>query len=144
MGRPLRTAKTVDGNFHTGAIGASSGTGEQITMQAFVTGGSANVTTTVEQKGTKRFRCTTSDGTETCTLVAKASGSLAAGECSLVATDSDGNTAYVTKLTSNYVTLYNIDSTQFGMSSAGDEARALWLDDQDTAVSEESVLIVTA
>ena len=144
MGRPLRRAETVDGNFHTGAIGASSGTGQQITMQAYVDGGSANVTTEIVQKGTKRFRCTTSDGTQTCTLVSKASGSLAAGECSLVATDSAGNTAYVTKLTSNYASLYNIDSTQFGMSSAGDEARALWLDDQDTAVEDVSVLIVTA
>ena len=51
MGRPLRRAETVDGNFHVGAIGASGGTGQQITMQAFVTGGSANVTTEVIQKG---------------------------------------------------------------------------------------------
>jgi hypothetical protein len=108
-------------------------------MQAFVTGGSANVTTEVIQKGTKKFRVTTSDGTETCQLVAVASGSLAAGQCSLVATDSDGNTAYVTKLTSNYVTLENIDSTQF---ATGD--RALWVDDQTSAVEDVSVQIVTA
>jgi hypothetical protein len=139
MGRPLRRAETVDGNFHTGAIGPSAGTGQQITMQAFVEGGSANVTTEIVQKGTKKFRVTTSDGTQTCQLVAVASGSLAAGQCSLVATDSDGNTAYVTKLTSNYATLENIDSTQF---ATGD--RALWLDDTASAVANVSVLLVTA
>ena len=139
MGRPLRRAETVGGNFHVGAIGASSGTGQQITMQAFVDGGSANVTTEVIQKGTKKFRVTTSDGTQTCQLVAVASGSLAAGQCSLVATDSDGNTAYVTKLTQNYVTLTNIDSTQF---ATGD--RAQWVDDQTSAVENVSVQIVTA
>ena len=139
MGRPLRRAETVGGNFHVGAIGASSGTGEQITMQAFVTSGSANVTTEIVQKGTKKFRVTTSDGTETCQLVAVASGSLAAGQCSLVATDSDSNTAYVTKITQNYVTLTNIDSTQF---ATGD--RAQWVDDQTSAVENVSVQIVTA
>ena len=139
MGRPLRRAETVGGNFHVGAIGASSGTGQQITMQAFVDGGSANVTTEVIQKGTKKFRVTTSDGTETCQLVAVASGSLAAGQCSLVATDSESNTAYVTKITQNYVTLENIDSTQF---ATGD--RAQWVDDQTSAVEDVSVQIVTA
>ena len=139
MGRPLRRAETVGGNFHVGAIGASSGTGQQITMQAFVDGGSANVTTEVIQKGTKKFRVTTSDGTQTCQLVAVASGSLAAGQCSLVATDSESNTAYVTKLTQNYVTLTNIDSTQF---ATGD--RAQWVDDQTSAVENVSVQIVTA
>ena len=139
MGRPLRRAETVGGNFHVGAIGASGGTGQQITMQAFVDGGSANVTTEVIQKGTKKFRVTTSDGTQTCQLVAVASGALAAGQCSLVATDSDGNTAYVTKLTQNYVTLTNIDSTQF---ATGD--RAQWVDDQTSAVENVSVQIVTA
>jgi len=139
MGRPLRRAETVGGNFHVGAIGASGGTGQQITMQAYVDGGSANVTTEVIQKGTKKFRVTTSDGTQTCQLVAVASGALAAGQCSLVATDSDGNTAYVTKLTQNYVTLENIDSTQF---ATGD--RAQWVDDQTSAVENVSVQIVTA
>ena len=139
MGRPLRRAETVGGNFHVGAIGASSGTGQQITMQAFVDGGSANVTTEVIQKGTKKFRVTTSDGTQTCQSVAVASGSLAAGQCLLVATDSDSNTAYVTKITQNYVTLTNIDSTQF---ATGD--RAQWVDDQTSAVENVSVQIVTA
>ena len=147
MGRPLRTRETVVANPNgsstniekTGVIGLSSKSGEQITMQAFVTGGSAGVTTTIIQKGTHRFRCTTSDGTETCTLTAVASGSLAAGQCSLVATDSESNTAYVTKLTQNYVTLTNIDSTQF---ATGD--RAQWVDDQTSAVENVSVQIVTA
>ena len=102
MGRPLRTAKTVDGNFHTGAIGADSGTGEQVRMIAYVTGGSANNTSSITQKGTHRFRCTTSDGTETCTLTAVASGSLAAGQCQLNATDSAGGTYFASKITGRH------------------------------------------
>ena len=73
MGRPIKSART--GN--TGAavntvlpIGTSGLGGNQMIFKAFVTSGSANDTTVIEQKGTKRFRCTTSDGTETCTLTA--------------------------------------------------------------------------
>jgi hypothetical protein len=139
MGRPLRRAETVDGNFHTGDIGATAGTGEQIQMIAFVTGGSANNTTEIVQKGTKKFRCTTSDGTETCQLVAVASGSLAAGQCSLTATDSDGNNCFVTKITNNYVTVTNIDSTQF---ATGD--RVLWVNDQVSPTENTTIQIVTA
>ena len=39
MGRPLRTAETVDGTAKSGVIGAQSAAGQQIQMIGFVTGG---------------------------------------------------------------------------------------------------------
>ena len=131
MGRPLRTAKTVDGNFHTGAIGADSGTGEQVRMIAFVTGGSANNTSSITQKGTHRFRCTTSDGTETCTLTAVASGSLAAGQCQLTATDSAAGTYFVSRIGPNWIEIGALGTGS--QVAVGD--RVQWVDDQTSAVA---------
>ena len=139
MGRPLRTRETVVANPNgsstniekEGVIGLSSKSGEQITMQAFVTGGSANVTTTIIQKGTHRFRCTTSDGTETLTLTAVASGSLAEGQCQLTATDSDAGTYYVSRIGPNWIEIGALGTgTQV---AAGD--RVQWVDDQTSAVA---------
>ena len=139
MGRPLRTRETVVANPNgsstniekTGVIGLSSKSGEQITMQAFVTGGSANVTTTIIQKGTHRFRCTTSDGTETLTLTAVASGSLAAGQCQLTATDSDAGTYFVSRIGPNWIEIGALGTGS--QVAVGD--RVQWLDDQQSAVA---------
>ena len=139
MGRPLRTRETVVANPNgsstnvekTGVIGLSSKSGEQITMQAFVTGGSANVTTTIIQKGTHRFRCTTSDGTETCTLTAVASGSLAAGQCQLTATDSDTNTYFVSRIGPNWIEIGALGTGS--QVAVGD--RVQWVDDQTSTVA---------
>ena len=38
MGRPLKTAKTVAGSEKKGAIGLNTETGEQIRMDAYITG----------------------------------------------------------------------------------------------------------
>ena len=139
MGRPLRTRETVVANPNgsstniekTGVIGLSSKSGEQITMQAYVTGGSANVTTTIIQKGTHRFRCTTSDGTETCTLTAVASGSLAEGQCQLTATDSDTNTYFVSRIGPNWIEIGALGTGS--QVAVGD--RVQWVDDQTSAVA---------
>ena len=139
MGRPLRTRETVVANPNgsstniekTGVIGLSSKSGEQITMQAYVTGGSANVTTTIIQKGTHRFRCTTSDGTETCTLTAVASGSLAAGQCQLTATDSDTNTYFVSRIGPNWIEIGALGTGS--QVAVGD--RVQWVDDQTSTVA---------
>jgi len=131
MGRPLRTAKTVDGNFHVGDIGADSGTGEQIQMIAYVTGGSANNTSSITQKGTHRFRVTTSDGTETCTLKAVASGSLAEGECQLTATDSAAGTYFVSRVSNNWIEIGALGTGS--QVAVGD--RVQWVNDQTSAVA---------
>jgi len=131
MGRPLRTAKTVDGNAHEGVIGADSASGEQIRMIAFVTGGSANNTSSITQKGTHRFRCTPSDGTETCTLTAVASGSLAEGQCQLTATDSAGGTYFVSRVGPNWIEIGALGTGS--QVAVGD--RVQWVDDQTSAVA---------
>lgn len=131
MGRPLRSRETVDSTEKTGVIGDSSKSGQQITMQAFVSGGSANVTTNIIQKGTHRFRCTTSDGTETCTLTAVASGSLTAGQCQLTATDSAAGTYFVSRITNNWIEIGALGTGS--QVAVGD--RVQWVDDQTSAVA---------
>ena len=130
MGRPLRRAETVDGSFHTGAIGADTGTGQQIQMKAFVTGGSVNNTSEIIQKGTKRFRVTTSDGTETLTLTSVVHGSLSAGQCQLTATDSAGGTYFVSRITTNWIEIGALGTGS--QVAVGD--RVQWIDDTATAV----------
>jgi|TARA_B100002019_G_scaffold242285_1_gene218554 hypothetical protein len=105
MGRPIKTAKT--GN--TGAavntalpIGTSGLSGNQMIFKAFVTSGSVNDTTVIEQKGNKRFRCTTSDGTETLTLTSVVHGSLSAGQCQVTGTDSAGGTYFASQITGRH------------------------------------------
>lgn len=129
MGRPLKLAETVDSTVKapaantTGTIGNTSVTGStQIQFTGYVTGGSANSGYATKQTGSKTFKITTSDGTEDLLLTAVASGSLTAGQCQLTATDSDGDTYYVSKITSRYVTLVPNNGTQFTSGQ-----RALWV-----------------
>jgi hypothetical protein len=113
MGRPLKKQVGVPANT-SGTIGPTGGAGStQIQFTGVVTGGSANTGGANSQKGAKTFNITTSDGTEDLLLVAVASGSLTDGQCQLTATDSDAGTYYVSKLTSNYVTLVPNDGVQF-------------------------------
>ena len=108
MGRPIKSAETVESTSKLAAsgttlpIGASGLGGNQIIMKAFVTSGSANDTTIVIQKGTKRFRCTTSDGTETLTLTSVVHGSLSAGQCQITGTDNAGGTYFASKITGRH------------------------------------------
>ena len=71
-------------------------------FKAFVTGGSAKDTTNIIQKGNKKFRVTTSDGTETCVLTAVVHGSLAAKQVQVTGTDSAGGTYFASKLTGRH------------------------------------------
>jgi len=135
MGRPLRTAETVDGNFHTGAIGADAGTGQQIRMIAYIPeadGGSSAVNTSVvKQKGTHRFRVTTVQGTGTCTLRPLASGSLAAGECQLTATDSASGTYFVSRVSPNWIEIGALGTGS--QVAVGD--RVQWVNTGESAVA---------
>jgi hypothetical protein len=122
MGRPLKLTETVDSTLKVGQIGNTSQTGNQIQFTGFVTGGAAKTGYASRQTGAKTFKVTTADGTADLLLTAQASSSLSAGECQLTATDSDGDTYYVSKITNNYVTLVPNDGSQF---SSG--ARAQWV-----------------
>jgi hypothetical protein len=83
-------------------IGASGLGGNQMIMKGFVDGASAQDTTVIIQKGTKRFRCTTAGGTETLTLVPVVHGSIASGQCQITGTDSAGGTYFASKLTGRH------------------------------------------
>ena len=122
MGRPLKLTETVGGTLKVGQIGDTAQSGNQIQFTGFVTGGSANTGYASKQTGSKTFKITTGDGTADLVLTAVASGSLAAGECQLTATDSAGGTYYVSKITNNYVTLVPATGSQF---SSGE--KALWV-----------------
>ena len=108
MGRPIKSAETVGGTSKVAAantalpIGSSGLSGNQMIMQAFVTSGSANATTEIIQKGNKKFRVTTSDGTETCVLTAVVHGSLAAAQCQITGTDSAGGTYFASQITGRH------------------------------------------
>jgi len=108
MGRPIKSAETVGGTSKVAAsgttlpIGSSALGGNQIIMKAFVTGGSAQDTTNVIQKGNKKFRVTTATGTETCVLTSVVHGSLAAGQCQITGTDSAGGTYFASKITGRH------------------------------------------
>lgn len=71
----------------------------QLQPHAHLPGGSTNTATVVTQKGSHTYVVTTSDGTGLASLVA--SNSPAAGEAYLVATDVNGSTYWVTKLTAH-------------------------------------------
>lgn len=129
MGRPIKTAKSVAGILKlpaantTGTIGDTALAGAtQVQFTGIVTGGSANTGPANSQKGSKTFNITTSDGTEDLILTPVASGALAAGQCQLTATDSDGDTYNVSKISSRYVTLTPVDGTEFTTGQ-----RALWV-----------------
>lgn len=73
-------------------------------ISAKTTSGGSNLTgDIISQKGGRRYRVNTSDGTAVCSLVAATPS--AEGEMSLIATDYSGNTYYVTKLTRHRVLL---------------------------------------
>lgn len=72
-------------------------------------GGSSAVTgEIIKQVGSTRYLVQTAQGIGRCNLVAKADGSLAAGEMNMVATDANGNTYHVTKLTAKRARLVRL------------------------------------
>jgi len=145
MGRPMKLAETVDGNLKVAAANTSGTIGDtalsgstqiQFSANTNTSGGSAKSGYATAQKGSKTFKITNADGTADCLLVAAAiAGNL---QCQLTATDSDGDTYYVSKITSRYVTLVPNDGVQFTSGQ-----RALWVA-SGSEVSGESVSIPLA
>lgn len=83
--------------------------------------GDAEITTgdIIKQVSTKRYKVQTSQGTGTFKLVTtEAKG---AGEMSIMATDSDGGTYLVSKLTARHAVLVPVANTHGGTSSAGSQ-----------------------
>ena len=86
-----------------GAVGTAGNQENAINMTARLTGGSAVEIDIIRQVSTRRYKVT--DGTRTGIVKLKSSVATAAGECSILATDADGGTYYVTKLTAHKATL---------------------------------------
>lgn len=87
-------------------------------------GGTSAVTSTiVKQKGSHRYLIENAQGTGICNLVTT-STSLTAGQMSVIATDANGSTYFVGKLTMNYAVLYQYAKS--GSFVIDNGARAQW------------------
>lgn len=96
----------------SGVPGTAGNQENAINMTAFLTGGSSGNVDIKKQVSDTRYKVT--DGTRTGIVKLQASAVAAAGQATIVATDSTSKTYYVTKLTAHKATL-----TRFG--SAGHE-----------------------
>lgn len=85
-------------------------------------GGSGLLADIVKQEASRRYLVKTADGQGQCKLVAVATGSLAAGEMNLIATDANGSTYYVTKLTNRRATLTRQNIGSSWVFATGDVA----------------------
>ena len=99
---------TTDSGVTSNGANAVDNQENAIIAYAYVTGNNL-VADINAQKGSRRYRVTTSEGTAVCKLVAATPA--AVGEMSITATDSSGKTYYVTKLLSHKAVL-----TQYGAS----------------------------
>ena len=88
----------------TGNVGSSTNQENAITPYAYVTGGSRKIADIISQKGARRFKVTTADGTEVCSLVTDGAAN-AAGEMDLTALDSAGGEYWVKKISSRRCTV---------------------------------------
>ena len=89
----------------------------------------------IAQKGSSTYKCTTTDGTEDCTLINDTP--TAGAEMAITATDSAGGTYFVTKLYNNTVRLDPANGTgvQFTVND-----KVVWAQD-GVAVIDYSVSI---
>lgn len=96
--------KTVDSGATNNNDNAGTNQENAILVSAqTTTGGTDKAGDIISQKGARRFKVKTADGTAVCELTASAN--LTAGQMSIIATDARGNTYYVTKLTAKKATL---------------------------------------
>jgi hypothetical protein len=95
----------------TVSLSATSVTQNALAFTSYLTTGSNAVTggDILKQEASRRYLVQNSEGVGQVKLVA--SGTLAAGQMSLIATDGSGATFYVTKLTARKATLVNRTST---------------------------------
>jgi hypothetical protein len=89
---------------------------------AFVPGGSAKLFDIKKQEGSKRYLVNTADGRAICKLVA--SPTIASGEMNIIASDTNGSTYFVKKLTARRAVL--VQSTATGSFLFADGAAAGW------------------
>jgi hypothetical protein len=108
----------------TGAVGSSTNQENAIIAYAYVTGNNL-IADIQKQVSGRRYKVKTSEGTLTCKLVTGVAD--AVGEMTITATDVNGNTYFVSKLTSRLATL--VRSTDVGTQGDwvhADGTRAPW------------------
>jgi len=98
---------------------------DTILAYAYITGNNL-LGDIIKEQSTRQYKMKTSEGTAKCVL--KAGTPSAVGEMSINATDSDGGTYWVTKMTRHLVTLTPNTGSQFAA-----DTRAQWVLDTPTA-----------
>ena len=102
-GQTAPSAQTVTMLTDSGAVGTVGNQENAIRMTAFLTGGSAGEVDIIKQVSTRRYKVT--DGTRTGIVKLSETVADAAGEGSILVTDADEGTYFVTKLTAHKATL---------------------------------------
>lgn len=114
------TPARVGGTAATFVLNLTNVVTNTIAANAWVSGGTQSLAADIiSQKASHRYRVATSEGTSVCQLVAAAPA--AAGQMTIVATDSAGNEYYVTKLTARKAVLYQKSGSGYQFAS-GTEA----------------------
>jgi hypothetical protein len=121
----ISSASLVFADYGTGATfvtGLTSTKQNAIKGNAYITGGSAKAFDIKKQEASKRYLVQTADGQGQCKLVTTAT--LAAGEMNIVATDWNGSTYWVKKLTARRAVL--VQSTASTAFLVADGASTGW------------------
>jgi len=100
----------------SGAVGSATNQENGILVYANTTGNGSKIGDIVRQVGARRFKVRTADGVAVCTL--KGSAVAAQGEMTITATDSDGGTYFVTKITAHKVSIMQGTGTQFASDTS--------------------------
>ena len=129
LSAPTVTIADSDGGAETTgtatAVLTASGAARQNSIKCEAQVGAGTEVTTgdiIKQVSTRRYKVQTGDGTAVCKLVA--SDALGANEMSIIATDSEGETYFVTKLTGHRATLTQRSGGEGSLFATG--ATASW------------------
>lgn len=107
----LTYSPTSAGTGVTFVLNLTSGVSNSIASSAWIPGGAAAKTADIiKQESSTRYRVATADGAGVCKLV---TATPTEGEMSITATDSDGGTYYVKKLTARRAVVVPDTGTQF-------------------------------
>lgn len=110
------------GTTATFVVSLTSSLQNAIAGQAFITGGSAKAFDIIKQEASKRYLVKTADGQAQCRLVT--TSTLAASQMNIVATDANGSTYYVRKLTARRAVL--VQDTVSGSFQYANNSAAGW------------------
>lgn len=116
------SATSVNMTVDSGAPSSATNQENAISGQAFIPGGSAKVYDIIKQEASKRYLVKTADGIDQCKLVTTAP--LEAGQMHIIATDANGSTYYVRKLTARRAVL--VQKTVNGSFAFANGAVAGW------------------